>query len=216
MNDNKRIEKEKKYWDKLSPKYDQFIEKNWKIYKSSLLNKISDDIKGDTILEVACGTGLVALEIAKQAEKVYGVDISLPMIEEAEKKMREKAIENVEFSVDDAYALPFDNDMFNAVICNNALHNMKYPGKALSEIKRVLQPGGQFIAVIVGIGESSKYKMLFTVFKPLIKLPVFYKLNSDEAANMIEEYGFTIAKKEVMKDSRDKMPLLYVAAELKR
>ena len=93
---------------------------------------------------------------------------------------------------------------------------MKYPQEALSEMKRVLKPGGQLIAVIVGFGESPKYKMLFTIFKPFIKLPVFHKLNLPETANMIEESGFTIAKEEIMKDHRDKMPLLYVAAELKR
>ena len=43
MRDNKRIEKERKYWDKLSPKYDKFIQKHWKIYESTLLDKILDD-----------------------------------------------------------------------------------------------------------------------------------------------------------------------------
>jgi len=52
--DVKRIEQEKKYWDKLSPGYDQMIEKRWRIYQSSLLDKISNDVnEGDTVLEVA-------------------------------------------------------------------------------------------------------------------------------------------------------------------
>ena len=62
--DVKRIEQEKKYWDKLSPGYDRFIEKYWSIYQSSLLDKISNDVNvGDTVLEVACGTGIVALKV---------------------------------------------------------------------------------------------------------------------------------------------------------
>jgi ubiquinone/menaquinone biosynthesis C-methylase UbiE len=216
MQDLKRIEKEKKFWDKLSPEYDQFIEKKWRIYQSSLLDKIFNDIDtGDTVLEVACGTGLVALKVAERASKVSGIDISAPMIDEAEKKMREKIIDNVEFFVEDAYSLHFENDIFDTVICNNALHNMKYPQKALSEIKRVLKPGGRFIGVIVGFGEAPIFKMLYTVFKPFIKLPVFHKLNLDETVNMIRDSGFSIVNKEILKDPQDKMPLIYVLAELK-
>jgi ubiquinone/menaquinone biosynthesis C-methylase UbiE len=216
MQDVKRIGKESKFWNNLAPEYDSFIKKNWKVYASSLLNKISEDVgAGDTVLEVACGTGLVALKVAERGDKVYGIDISSPMIEEAKKKAQELGTKNVEFSVEDAYALPFDNNMFDIVICNNALHNMMYPQKALSAIKRVIKPGGRFIAVIVGFGEAPKFKMLYTIFKPFIKLPVFYKLNLDESAKMISEAGFSIVNKEIIKDPQDKMPLLYVLAELK-
>ena len=159
----KRIKKEKNFWNNLSPKYDKFIQKYWKIYETSLLNKIADDVETDsTILDVACGTGLVSFEAAKKAKKVYGVDIAPSMIEEAKKKTRKMEIKNVEFSVEDAYKLPFDNSMFDTVICNNALHNMKYPENVLSEIKRVLKPRGPFIAIIVGVGESFKFKIALT------------------------------------------------------
>jgi ubiquinone/menaquinone biosynthesis C-methylase UbiE len=214
--DVKRIEQEKKYWDKLSPGYDQFIKKHWRIYQSSLLDKISNDVDvGDTVLEVACGTGIVALKVAEQASKVSGIDISAPMIDEAEKKMREQGFDNVDFFAEDAYSLHFGNDAFDTVICNNALHNMKYPQKALSEIKRVLKPGGRFIGVIVGFGEAPTFKMLHTIFKPFIKLPIFHKLNLDETADMIRDSGFSIVSKEILKDPQDKMPLLYVLAQLK-
>ena len=214
MQENKRIKKEKKYWDKLSPRYDQFIEKWWKIYASTLLNKISDDInRGGIVLEVACGTGLVTLKIARKTSRVYGVDISLPMISEAKKKMKEQGFKNVEFSVEDAYDLPFDSDMFDTVVCNNALHNMLNPQKALSEIKRVLKPEGRLIATIVGIGESRKFKILMTISKLITKFPVFHKLNLDESANMIAGSGFTIMNKEKIKHPEDKMPILYIVAK---
>jgi len=216
MQDVKRIEKEKKYWDKLSPGYDRFMEKYWKIYWSSLLDKIFNDVDaGDTVLEVACGTGLVALKVAERVSKVSGIDISAPMIDEAKKKMREKGVDNVEFYMEDAYSLRFGNDAFDKVICNNALQNMKYPQKALAEIKRVIKPGGRFISATVGFGEAPIYKMLFTIFKPFIKLPVFHKLNLEETADMIRDSGFSILSKEILKDHQDRLPLVYVLAELK-
>ena len=215
MQDVKRIEKEKKYWDKLGPGYDRFMKKYWKIYWSLLLDKISRDIEaGDIVLEVACGTGLVALKIADQASRVIGIDISAPMIDEARKKMKEKSLDNVEFFVEDAYSLPFENDVFDTVICNNALQNMKYPQKALAEIKRVLKPGGRFISAIAGVGEAPIFKMLFTIFKPFIKMPVFHKLKLDEMVDMIRDSGFSIVNKEILKNPQDMMPMLYVLAEL--
>jgi ubiquinone/menaquinone biosynthesis C-methylase UbiE len=216
MQDVKRIEKEKKYWDKLGPGYDRFMKKYWKIYWSSLLDKIYSDVNtGNNVLEVACGTGFVALKIADRASKVIGIDISAPMIDEAKKKMRENSFENVEFFVEDAYSLHFGNDVFDTVICNNALQNMKYPQKALAEIIRVLKPGGRFISSVAGVGEAPIFKMLFTVFKPFIKMPVFHKLKLDEMADMIRDSGFSIVNKEILKNPQDMMPMLYVLAELK-
>ena len=91
MKDNKRIKKEKTYWDKLSPKYDRFIQKNWKVYETTLLDEISKDVDADGIvLEVACGTGLVSFEVAKKAKKIYGIDIAPSMIKEAKKKIKKK------------------------------------------------------------------------------------------------------------------------------
>jgi len=213
MQENKRVEKEKKYWDKLTPRYEPFIEKYWKIYPS-LLDKISEDVNsGDIVLDVATGPGFVALKVAERAAHVYAVDISQPMIEEAEKKKDEKKIKNVEFSVEDAYTLPFDNDMFDTVICNSALHNMVNPEKALSEIRRVLKPNRRLIATIVGIGESRKFELAMTLYKFFTAFPIFHKLNLDESANMIAESGFTIVNKEAMKHPEDRMPILYIVAE---
>jgi ubiquinone/menaquinone biosynthesis C-methylase UbiE len=216
MQDVKRIEKEKKYWDKLGHGYDQFIERHWRIYSSSLLDKIYDDVEaGDNVLEVACGTGLVALKIADQASKVSGVDLSVSLIDEAKKKIKENGPYNVEFSVEDAYSLPFGNDVFDTIICTNAFQNMKYPQKALSEIKRALKPGGRFIGVVIGFGEAPKYKILFMIFKLFLRFPLFNIFSLDKMADMIRDSGFSIVKKELLKNPKDMMPLLYVLAELK-
>ena len=215
MQDEIRIEKERKYWDKVSSKFDQRKKKEWKVYESLLFNKIADGMdKGNTVLEVACGTGRVTLEIAKQAKKVYAIDISPQMIDVAIKNIKEKRINNVELSVEDAYSLPFDNDMFDIAICVNALHNMIYPEKALSEVKRVLKPEGRFIATVTGIG-SRKFKIMMSIFKFLTNFPVFHKLNLEEFADMLSKAGFSILRKEIIKHPEDVMPLLYVVTEKK-
>lgn len=92
MQDNIRIEKERNYWDKYAPKYDRGIEKYWGFY-SALVDKISQDVEVEnTVLEVAAGTGAISLKVAERAARVYAVDISPLMVDEAKKKLEEKGI----------------------------------------------------------------------------------------------------------------------------
>jgi len=211
MQNNTRTEKERKFWSENASGYDQLIiGKYWKIYPS-LLDKIAQDVgTGGAVLEVAAGTGLVALKIASTADHVHAIDISPQMIDEAKKKAEEMGLDNVVFSVEDAYALPFGDGIFDAVICNNALHNMKQPENALSEIRRVLKPGGRFIAIIAGVGESLKFKIALTISTIVGQLPVFHKLNLGEFADFIDKSGFAVVTKERLKHPEDMMALLYV------
>ena len=189
------------------------IGKYWKIYPS-LLDRIASDLgTGSNILEVATGTGLVALKIASAVDQVHAIDISPQMIDEAKKKAEATRIDNVAFSVEDAYALPFGDGIFDAAICCNALHNMKYPEDALSEIRRVLKPDGRFIAIIVGVGDSLKFKIILTISTLIGQLPVLHKLNLDKFSDLIDKSGFTVVKKERMKHPEDRMTLLYVISK---
>ncbi len=211
MQDNVRIEKERKYWDKYASRYDRGIEKWWGFY-SALVDKISQDVEiGNTVLEVAAGTGLISLKVAEQAKRVYGVDISPLMVDEAKKKMEEKGIGNVEFSVHDAYSLPFDEGMFDAVICCSALHNMVNPEKALSEMNRVLKPEGQLIAPTICQGEYFRHKLMMTIFKLVAGFPIFHMFSFEELSTLVTESGFSIRNKEIIREMV--FPIAYIVAE---
>jgi len=211
MQDNIRVGKERKYWDKYAPRYDRGIEKYWKFYPV-LVDKISQDVEiGNTVLEVATGTGLISLKVAERAVRVYAVDISPLMIEEVKKKTEEKGIENVEFSVHDAYSLPFDEGMFDVVICCNALHNMINPQKALSEMRRVLKPEGRLIAPTICQGECFKHKLMLSIFILVAGVPVFHKFRIEELSNLVTESGFIIRNEEVIREIV--FPIAYIVAE---
>lgn len=94
------------------------------------------------LLDVGCGTGWAVLESARRAPRgrACGVDLSSTMIERARANAR--GIENAEFEVADAEALPYPDDQFDCILCTFSFHHYSNPPQALAEMKRVLRPGG--------------------------------------------------------------------------
>jgi len=91
------------------------------------------------ILDVGCGTGIAA-EKLKIFGTVYGLDISPKSIDQARKYNRcDKCYVGI------AEELPFDNDLFDVVICTEVIEHLLDPAKALSEFNRVLKYDGSLI-----------------------------------------------------------------------
>jgi len=104
------------------------------------------------VLDVGCGAGVTPSFIAKRYGcRVVGVDISEGMIERSnERAKREGVADRVEFRVADAQDLPFEDDLFDAVICESVLAMVPDKPKAMHEYVRVIKPGGY-----VGLNEST-------------------------------------------------------------
>jgi len=215
MSDESRITKEKTYWNKLSENYDKLILKYWNIYKTELLGKVVSNVNSEAVvIDVACGTGLISESLSAKSKQVVGVDMSENMIAQANIKKKEKGLDNISYKVEDAYNLSFDENKYDIAVCVNALHNMQQPEKALSEMKRVLKPGGKLIISIVGLGTSFKVKAIFSIMNFFQKtpLPAFHKLNLNQAVELVKNAGFEIASSELLKDDKDMMPLLFIIA----
>jgi arsenite methyltransferase len=112
--------------------------------------------KGSYVLDVGCGAGVTPVYIAKQYDcKVVGVDISEGMIQRSkERAEREGVTDQVEFRVADAQDLPFEDDLFDAVITESVTAFPEDKQKAVDEYARVTKPGGY-----VGLNESTWLKV---------------------------------------------------------
>jgi ubiquinone/menaquinone biosynthesis C-methylase UbiE len=96
---------------------------------------------GDRLLDVGCGSGAAVRQAAGAVERAVGVDLSPGMIARA----RELAagVANVDFREGDSEQLPFGDGEFSAVVCTTSLHHYPDLGRAVTEMARVLAPGGR-------------------------------------------------------------------------
>jgi phosphatidylethanolamine/phosphatidyl-N-methylethanolamine N-methyltransferase len=113
-----------------------------------------------SVLEVATGTGNLALGLASTYMRIDAIDFAPKMIAIAENKARQKKIDNVRFLVEDAGRMPFPSESYDVVIIANALHIMPEPEKALREIYRVLKKDGVLIAPTFVHAQSKKAAVL--------------------------------------------------------
>lgn len=111
--------------------------------------------KGKYVLDVGCGVGITACYIAKRRGcRVVGVDISESMIDWAIKRVRRGGVEDrVEFKVADAQKLPFDDAIFDAVMCESVMAFVEDKQRAVIECVRVTKPGGY-----IGFNEATWIK----------------------------------------------------------
>ena len=197
------------FWNRYARLYDfeidrfnrQAYEEMYRLMSASLSKKMR-------VLEIATGTGLIAIHVAPSVGFVEAVDFAPRMIEAAKKK---EAPSNVRFSVEDAMALSFSPESFDAVIISNALHIMKDPSAVLQNIKRVLKPGGLLFAPTFSHGhlKTSTWD-LNTRFLRLIGFETYAKWLPEEYVAFIEGEGFSITNWRVL---RAAFPLVYLEAK---
>lgn len=130
------------------------------------------------ILELGCGTGDMwkgRLSLLDGGSYLTLTDFSFGMLETAKKNIGDSPF--VDYQVVDIQEIPYEEDAFDAVIANMMLYHVPDLDRALSEVRRVLKPGGSFYCATYGEHgivktalQSHTYRILWTTFCPC---PVF-------------------------------------------
>ena len=132
------------FWDNVAGVYDIFVNIINRKTHRRLKEIVSDLVEpDDTVLECACGTGLLSAVIAEKCRQLTATDFSEKMLKKAEKNCR--AFRNITYDQADITALPCPDSSFDKVVAANVIHLLDNPLAAISELNRVCKDGGMLI-----------------------------------------------------------------------
>lgn len=119
-------------------------DKRWRRLVARRLRE-SLEAEGALALDVACGTGDLSLQLAREVAglRVIGTDFCRPMLEIAARKASSWGVSEIPFVEGDALSLPFADESFDAVSIAFGLRNLSSVEGGLRELRRVLKPGGR-------------------------------------------------------------------------
>jgi len=110
-------------------------------------------------LDVACGTGDMVVELLRHGCKATGVDLSEEMLAIARRKTA-----SANFQLGDAEALPFADGEFDAVTCAFGVRNFVHLEQGLSEMLRVLKPGGRMVILELATPDSAIIRPFYNLY----------------------------------------------------
>lgn len=199
-------------WDKASPYYESFWQRQLKPAQDLLLD-MARLRPGEQVLDVACGTGLVSFRAMEAVEggfeggagsglegragggSVIGTDISDKMIEMARALAAERNAGAVKFEQMDAEALKLGDAGFDVVLCALGLMYMPAPLRALEEMIRVLKPGGRMVTAVWGRRAHCGWADLFEIVDRHVAsevCPMFFNLGNPGSLKInLEAAGFS-------------------------
>ena len=101
----------------------------------------------DTVLDVACGPGLVVFALAPYAKRIIGIDMTPAMLDRARQLATEQGLRNVDWHQGDVYLLPYAANTFTIVVTRYSFHHLLDPAAALREMDRVCGANGRIVVV---------------------------------------------------------------------
>ena len=166
--DSKKIQIKDMFND-ISSRYDQInkmmtlnMDKNWR----KIVYNLSMEDNPRNIIDIATGTGDIALRFVNDNVEVIGVDNASMMLEIANEKIRQTS--NVKFQLEDAENMSFEDNTFDVATVGFGVRNFEDLNLGLREIKRVLKPGKKLIILETAVPSFFLFRFGYFLYTKLI------------------------------------------------
>jgi ubiquinone/menaquinone biosynthesis C-methylase UbiE len=172
-------------WDKAAAHYERGWQAQLEPAQTTLL-EMAGLLPGQSVLDVACGTGLVALRAAAVVAPggaVLGIDISDEMIATAQETARAQGIANCSFRRMDGEALAIESRTFDVALCALGLMYAPDPEQVVAEMHRVLAPGGRAVAAVWGERSKCGWAEIFPIVDARVQsevCPMFFRIGTGD------------------------------------
>ena len=143
------------FWDGRAQNYDAQVGASYAKAYEMTADRFKQYLKPtDTVLDFACGTGIVTLAVAPAVKSVRAIDVSGEMVRRAQEKVKAQGVENVTVTQTDLFDACLAEGSFNAVLACNVLLYIEDRSAALARIHALLKPQGMLLLVSDCLGEG--------------------------------------------------------------
>ncbi len=175
MNNREHVEKVDALFTSIAARYNLIndiqslgLHRFWK----QRMVKMSALVKGESALDICCGTGDLVMRLAHRSERVVGLDMNSPMLKVALNQLKKSNANSASLFQADALNLPFNDSSFDLVTIAYGLRNLADHQNGLREISRVLKPRGRILILDFGKPSNRFIRKLYYLYLKLV-LPVF-------------------------------------------
>lgn len=164
---NKKVKRAMDYWNRMAESINDEV---------AAIDRTTDGLQKDAayvdrflplrrdsnILDLCCGNGLIALSISEKVYRVTGVDGAESMVKMFKRLIKGKNIKNIDVLIGEAWSLPFQDDLFDGVLCFDAFHyfpDHEYAKDVLTEILRVAKPTATILLTKIPSMDSLGYRI---------------------------------------------------------
>lgn len=181
------------FWNNLADEYSKKPVDNPDAFERKIAITKQAMTPGDTVLDIGCGTGSLALRLATRGSHIHGLDASSEMIRIANHKAGDLHIDNVTFHVGpfDSTFETFPHESLDGICAYSFLHLVSDRPAALAHIYRLLKPGGFFISSTVCLKEGwVPYAPILAVMKWVGKAPMVKIISKKTVVAEMADIGF--------------------------
>jgi demethylmenaquinone methyltransferase/2-methoxy-6-polyprenyl-1,4-benzoquinol methylase len=160
-------------FDDIAPRYDflnRFLSARIDVgWRKKALKELKQQ-QPKTLLDVATGTADMAIMASSivKPKKITGIDISEGMLEVGRKKIAKLGLNDIELLKGDSETINFDDNSFDAVTVAFGVRNFENLEKGLSEIKRVLKPGGKLVILEFSKPKTPGVKSMYNLYMNIV------------------------------------------------
>ncbi len=137
-------------WDQMAGWWDQKLGDGGDLWHRTLIDppvlRLAGEVRGLSVLDLACGNGYLSRRFARQGASVTGVDANTPLVERACTREAREPLGITYHTADAAHLSMLEDGIFDLVVCNMALMDIENADGAIQEIARVLVPRGRLVA----------------------------------------------------------------------